>query len=111
MEVDNPNIIEKDGIVLARSAVEVGKTYPVYGMITAILDESLPSDGSSGSLLIELNKSIRAHLKIRSESHLKEVKERLFESGIFVGQVLETSPQVEIDCKTVIFGKKRTFDC
>ena len=109
--VKNNKIYESEEVVIAKSEVEVGRTYPVYGMITAILDEALPEGKNTGTLLVELNKSIKVRLKIRSADHLKTIKERIFETGIFVGEVKETSPQVEIDCKTVIFGKKREFNC
>jgi len=111
VEVSKENLYESEDVVISHSQVEVGQTYPVYGMITAILDETLLENDKHGTLLVELNKSIKVHLKINSESHLAAIKDRIFETGIFVGEVKETSPCVEINCKTVIFGKKREFNC
>ena len=35
-----PNFFEKFGLEVATGEVEVGQTYPIYGMITKVLDET-----------------------------------------------------------------------
>jgi hypothetical protein len=37
------------------------------------------------------------------------LKERAFEPGIFVSTVKAKDPKLEVDCSTVVFGKKQGF--
>jgi len=98
------NIFEAEGIKVAQSPVVIGKTYPVYGMITKISDQI--DDG----VIIEINFQIIAKLKISSVDQLSVLRERVLEPGIFVSKVVKTEPQVEVVCKKVIFGKKAEFN-
>ncbi len=98
------NLFDAEGLKVAKSAVEVGKTYPVYGMITKIVEED------ESSVILELNFQIRAKLKIASVDQLSVLKERVFEPGIFVSKILNTEPKVEVVCKKVIFGKRADFN-
>lgn len=95
-------IFEDEQFTIARSNVEVGKIYPIYGMITKILEEK------EQIVIVELNHQIKAQLKYASEEHLAVLKERVFEYGIFVSEVQSLEPEVKVECKKVIFGKRAT---
>lgn len=98
------DLFEDNGLKVARSKVEVGKTYPIYGMITKILDEQ------PEKIVVELNFQIQAELKYKSLDQLTLLKERVFETGIFVAKIQETEPKVVVNCKKVIFGKRSDFN-
>lgn len=98
------DLFEENGLKVARSKVEVGKTYPIYGMITKILEEQ------PEKIVVELNFQIQAELKYTSDEQLNLLKERVFESGIFVAKIQETEPKVKVNCKKVIFGKRSDFN-
>jgi hypothetical protein len=103
-EKDESNFFEKFGLEVATGEVEVGKTYPIYGMITKFLDER------AGSVVVELNFGIVANLAVAEPDKVELLKQRAFEPGIFVGQVLENQDRIVIECATVIFGRKQQFD-
>ena len=48
------NFFEKFGLEVASGEVEVGQTYPIYGMITKVLDDT------PGSVCVEINFTIKA---------------------------------------------------
>lgn len=98
------NFFEKFGCEVQFGEVEVGTTYPLYGMITRIIDDT------PGNVIVELNFSITATMTIPDESKVELLKERAFEPGIFVSTVTSKNPQIEVDCSTVVFGKKQGFE-
>jgi hypothetical protein len=104
-EEKEPNFFEKFGLEVATGEVEVGSTYPIYGMITKFLNE-IP-----GEVVVELNFSITAHMTIPSEDKVELLKERAFEPGIFISTVTDkdTSEGITVDCQTVVFGRKQQF--
>lgn len=97
------NFFEKFGLEVATGEVEIGQTYPIYGMITKLLDET------PGSVVVELNFSIRANMVIPDQKKINLLKERAFEPGIFVSTVRSKEDGIEVDCSTVVFGKKQEF--
>lgn len=104
MESNEQNFFEKFGLEVASGEVEVGETYPIYGMITKIINDT------PGSVVVELNFSIRANMTIADETKVELLKERAFEPGIFVSTITEKADeQVFVDCQTVVFGRKQKY--
>ena len=103
MENKEPNFFEKFGLEVAAGEVEVGRTYPIYGMITKLLSEE------PGSVLVEINFSIKAHMSIPDQDKIELLKERAFEPGIFVSKILSKENGVTVDCSTVVFGRRQQF--
>lgn len=101
--MSDENIFDKYKLEVTAGEVEVGQTYPIYGMITKILEDT------PGNVIVELNYSIIANLSVPTEDKVNILKERAFEPGIFVSTVKTKDPQVEVDCSTVVFGKKQAF--
>lgn len=98
------NFFEKFGLEVTSGEVEIGQTYPIYGMITKILSEA------PGSVLVELNFSIRANMTIPDSTKVELLKERAFEPGIFVATVTSKNDDgIIVDCSTVVFGKKQEY--
>jgi hypothetical protein len=102
-EEKNPNFFEKFGCEVQFGDVEVGTTYPLYGMITKILDDT------PGHVVVEINFSITATMTIPDPAKVELLKERAFEPGIFVSTVTMKDPKIEVDCSTVVFGKRQGF--
>lgn len=98
------NFFEEFGLEVAHGEVELGKTYPIFGMITSIISDKL------GEVVAEINYSIKAKMNIVDNVKVDLLKERAFESGIFVCTVMAKEPQVEVECQTVIFGRKQGFN-
>ncbi len=105
MESENKeqNFFEKFGLEVASGEVEVGQTYPIYGMITKLLDET------PGKVVVELNFSIRANMAIPESEKINLLKERAFEPGIFVSTVTSKDDGISVDCNTVVFGRRQQF--
>lgn len=97
------NFFEKFGLQVATGEVEIGQTYPIYGMITKLLSDE------PGNVIVELNFSIKAHMTIPDEQKVNILKERAFEPGIFVSTVKAKEDVIEVDCTTVVFGKRQEF--
>ena len=97
------NFFEKFGLEVSTGEVEVGQTYPIYGMITKLLNET------PGQVLVELNFSIRAHMSIPDREKIELLKERAFEPGIFVSTVKSKDNGITVDCSTVVFGRRQQF--
>lgn len=95
------NLFEEKGLEIVEGEVSVGETYPIYGMITKIIDESLPDP------TVQINFNIQAKLSITDSENFEVLRNRVFEPGIFVSTILEKDPSVKVDCHTVIFGRKQ----
>lgn len=106
METENkdPNFFEKFGYEVKFGEVEIGTTYPLYGMITKVLDDT------PGHVVVEINFSIKANMSIPDQEKIELLKERAFEPGIFVSTVTCKDPKIEVDCSTVVFGKRQAFN-
>ncbi len=100
-EEKSQNFFEKFNCEVAAAEVQVGTTYPLYGMITKIIDDT------PGNVIVELNFSITATMTIPDKEKVEMLKERAFEPGIFVSTVTSKDPTVEVDCSTVVFGKRQ----
>jgi hypothetical protein len=84
--------------------VEVGQSYPLYGMITKFIDDR------PGRVVAELNYGqIVAEFAIPDKAAIERLKARAFDPGIFVATVDQKSPQVRVSCSTVIFGTKSEY--
>lgn len=95
------NFFEQYDLKLAAGEVEIGETYPIYGMITNFLCEE------PGSVIVEINFSIKANMAVPDGTKVELLKERAFEPGIFVSKVLSKEEGITVDCSTVVFGKKQ----
>ena len=102
-----PNFFEKFGLEVAQGEVEVGGTYPIYGMITKFLNEE------PGSVVVELNYSITANLNVTEEEKVEVLRTRAFEPGIFVSKVVSKDEDngIVVDCSMVVFGKQQNEMC
>lgn len=96
---DEKDLLDKMGLLLNPAELEIGNTYPIYGMITKIIDET------PGKVVVELNFNIRAILNITDEKNLQTIRERSFDPGIFVSTIVSNEPVV-IECDTIVFGKR-----
>jgi len=103
METAQKDFFEKFGLEVTTGDVEIGKTYPIYGMITKIISDT------PGKVEVEINFSIRAHMSIPDSTKIELLKERAFEPGIFVSTVKSKDSGVEVDCSTVVFGKRQDY--
>lgn len=101
---EEEDLFGKLGLHVAAGEVEIGKTYPIFGMITKLISDE------PGNVICEINNSIRAKMNVNDAEKVNVLKERAFESGIFVSTVVAKSPSVEVDCQVVIFGKKQSFN-
>src|ERR1700733_8779087 len=105
--MENENVekdfFEKFGLEVSTGEVEVGKTYPIYGMITKVLSDT------PGDVSVELNFSIRASMAIPDTKKIELLKERAFEPGIFVSTIKSKEGGITVDCSTVVFGKRQHF--
>ena len=98
------NFFEKFGLEVTTGDVEIGQTYPIYGMITKVLSEA------PGSVIVEINFSIRATMTVPDSMKIELLKERAFEPGIFVSTVTSKDDAgLSVDCQTVVFGKKQDY--
>jgi hypothetical protein len=98
------DLFKELGLSVATGEVAVGETYPIFGMITKVIDST------PGQVAVELNFNIRAHLRVSDEKGIETLKERVYESGIFISRIIAKEPSVEVDCQTVIFGKRQAFN-
>ena len=96
---ENENLFNNLGLDVKFAEVEVGQIYPIYGAITKIISEDL------GNVVVEINYNIQATMNIHEQDKLDLLKNRSFDSGIFVCTILEKDPTIKADCSTVIFGK------
>jgi hypothetical protein len=80
----------------------IGNTYPLYGMITRIIEDT------SDSLVVEINHSIHARLYIKDSDTRETLRRRAFEPAIFVSRVIGEHPHLMVDCEQIIFGKSAT---
>ena len=88
---------------LQYSKVEVGQTYPIFGMITNIKEEE-------EGVVVEINHHVTAKIQVNDSARLETLKQKAFETGIFVSTVLSTEPELEVHCKAVIFGKNQSYN-
>lgn len=86
--------------------VEIGNTYPIYGMITSILNDTI------GDVEVMINYNIKAKLLIQDLEKLELLKQRAFEPGIFVSLITaKTENVISADVTTIVFGKRQENVC
>lgn len=98
------DLFEELGLQITQGQVEVGNTYPIFGMITQLHDET------PGGVIAEINHHIRAKMNIRDQERLDVLKRKAFETGIFISTVTAIEPQLEVECQAVIFGKSQAHN-
>ena len=92
------------GLEVTHGDVEVGKTYPIFGMITKLIDDE------PGHFVSQINYNIISTMNIPDREKVEVLKERAFEAGIFFSTVTSKAPQISVDCQTVIFGRKQGYN-
>ena len=103
--MNGDSFLGKHGLNIEADEVKIGETYPVYGMMTDIICDT------PGEVVVKLNYNITARLNLSTEEKVELIKSRAFDPGIFVSTILEQdAEQTIIDCHTVVFGKKNTYD-
>lgn len=103
--MNNENFLSKYGLSVEPGSVKIGETYPIYGMITNIINDQ------PGEVLVEINFTIKAYLNLTSKEKVELIKRRSFDPAIFVSTIIDMeSGNTVIDCHTVVFGKKADFD-
>ena len=93
------------GFHVSMGAAEVGKTYPLFGYVSEIISEG----GENNQVIVRLNNDkIILKMKYVGDS-LEVMKDRVFETGIFVSTVTEITKDngIVADCQTVIYGRKQ----
>ncbi len=104
VESESKNLFEELGLEVTRGEVEVGNTYPIFGMITEFkCDEP-------GDVVAKINHNITARMNVNDQARIDVLKGKAFETGIFISRVLSLEPQVEVECHKVIFGKPQAFN-
>ena len=93
--------LEENNIEVRSQDVEVGNTYPIYGMITKFLDQK------DDCLEVEINFSIKAKMVVPEADNVEILKRRSFEPGIFISEILSKDEGLEVKCNTVVFGKQK----
>jgi hypothetical protein len=105
MRTRNENFFEKFGLEVQEGEVEVGKSYPIYGVITKFIDDT------PGQVVVELNFKITAKLNVHEQDKVNTLKQRALEPGIFVVHVVSKNDhELVVECSTVIFGKRSNAD-
>ena len=92
------------GLEVTRNEVEVGETYPIFGMITEIIDDT------PGHVMVEINRNILARINVDDPQKIITLKSRALESAIFVSRILAKQPKIEVECKTIILGKSQEYN-
>lgn len=98
---ENENLFDSLGLSVEYGEVEVGETYPIYGSITSIVDDT------PGSMVVMVNYHIELAMMIDDVEKIALLKTRCFEPGIFVVKIIEKGNTIKGDCTTVVFGKKQ----
>ena len=104
MSMDEKTQTEKDlfkdlGLSLEYRDVELGQIYPIYGAITKFISDE------PGNVVVMINDQILATLSVIDDDKINVLKQRTFDSGIFVCTITEKGDTIKADCSTVIFGK------
>lgn len=101
---EDSDLFSSLGLEVTSGEVEVGNVYPVFGAITRFIDET------PGAVVAELNNHIIIKMNVPDETRLSVLRERAFETGIFISKVVEKDPSITLECQTVIFGKKQSYN-
>lgn len=104
METGERSFFEQFGLEVSAGEVEVGKTYPIYGMITKFISDE------PGNVIVEINFHIQASMAIPEADKVNLIRQRAFEPGIFVSTIVEKEESIKVRCSTVVFGRPNTYD-
>ena len=88
--------------------LEVGKVYPIYGMITKFLETTTEND--TRYLWIVVNQNLKLRVIVGDEDKVNLLRERSFEPGIFVTEIVDLNVEGYAyggHCQTIIFGRKQ----
>lgn len=96
------NLFDKLGLSVEYGEVEIGQTYPIYGIITNFLCD-IP-----GEVAVVVNHNIELAMDIDAGDKIKILKNRAFEPGIFVSVIEQTTPTIKGRCTTAVFGKSQS---
>jgi hypothetical protein len=96
---NDDNLFDKLGLSVQYGEVEIGQTYPIYGMITEFLCDEI------GSVTVIVNHNIELLMSIDDIDKLNILKQRSFDPGIFVSKIEQIEPSIKGICSTVVFGK------
>ena len=96
---ENKTLFDELGLEVKLGEVEIGQTYPIFGIITKFINDTL------GCVVIEINQNIEAKLDLDDQEKLNLLKNRAFDTGIFVCKIKETGAIIKAECSTIIFGK------
>ena len=95
--------LDEFGLELTSGDVNIGNTYPIFGMITKVVDSE------SGEVEAEINYNLKVRMLIPDTKRREVIKQRAFESGIFVCKITSKDPELTADCEAVIFGRSQSF--
>lgn len=93
------NLFDDLGLSLEFGDVEVGQVYPIFGVITKFISTE------PGNIIVTINDNIEALMNVEDPEKIETLKNRCFDSGIFVCYVKEVGTPIKVECSTVIFGK------
>ncbi len=102
--LDNEEKLKNSEFKIQNKDVEVGNTYPIYGMITKFLGQS------DDELEVEINFSIKAKMIVPDEDNIEILKKRSFEPGVFISEVTSKENGIHVKCNTVVFGKQKSTE-
>jgi hypothetical protein len=106
------DLFTKFGLEVQSAPVELGKTYPLYGMITDIIEtENTP-------VKCVVNFNILVTMNLLTPDKLEILRNRAFEPGIFITTIVKVNENPEDkndsikylyegECSTVVFGKQQ----
>ena len=98
------NLFDSLGLEVKFGEVEIGQSYPIYGMITEIVSDVI------GDVRVVVNYNIEMTLSIDDDEKMSLLKKKSFEPGIFVCTITHTQPSIKGDCSTIIFGKNKEME-
>jgi hypothetical protein len=99
---DDESLFDRLGLSVKYGEVEVGQTYPIYGMITNFLCD-VP-----GEVTVVVNHNIELAMDIEDDDKIEILKNRTFDPGIFVSTIEQTAPTIKGRCTTAVFGKSQS---
>lgn len=96
---ENKNLFDDLGVSIQESTVELGGTYPLYGMITQFISKQ------PGNVVVMINNQVEVRMSLDDLDKIDILSRRAFDPGIFVCTITQTSPNIKAECTTVVFGK------
>lgn len=97
------DFFRKHNLTVQTGDVEIGHVYPLYGMVTKIIDETFEN------FTIQLNWDTTLRCTLKDPGSVETIKSRAFEPGIFVSEITSVKP-LSGNCTTIVFGRKQMKD-